>query len=63
VANFSSGDATLIDVPAASSAWPHPPKFRVLALAERASGDHQSFVDAARVYLDRLAAQNDFAVD
>lgn len=63
VANFSSGNATLIDVPAASSAWPRPPKFRVLALAERASGDHQSFVEAARVYLDRLAAQNDFAVD
>jgi YVTN family beta-propeller protein len=63
VANFSSGDATLIDVPAASSAWPRPPKFRVLALAERASGDHQSFVDAARVYLNRLAAENDFAVD
>ena len=63
VANFSSGNATLIDVPAANAVWPRPPKFRVLALAERAGGDHQKFVDAARVYLDRLAAQNDFVVD
>jgi len=63
VANFGSGNATLIDVPAASATWPRPPKFRVLALAERASGDHQKFVDAARIYLDRLAAQNDFVVD
>ncbi|PWT89393.1 MAG: hypothetical protein C5B56_07210, partial [Proteobacteria bacterium] len=62
-ANFSSSDATLIDVPATSAAWPRAPRFRVLALAERASGDHQKFVDAARVYLDRLAAENDFAVD
>ena len=63
MANFGSGNATLIDVPAASATWPRPPKFRVLALAERASGDHQKFVDAARIYLDRLAAQNDFVVD
>jgi len=63
VANFSSGNATLIDVPAASAAWPRPPKFRVVALAERAGGDHQKFVDAARLYLDKLAAENDFTVD
>jgi YVTN family beta-propeller protein len=63
VANFGSGEVTLIDVPAASAAWPRPPKFRVLALAERASGDHQAFVDRAREYLDRLAAENDFTVD
>ena len=43
--------------------WPRPPKFRVVALAERGGGDHQKFVDAARVYLDKLAAENDFAVD
>lgn len=63
VANLSSDNATVIhgDVPA--SAWPKPPRFRVLALAERASGDHQSFVDAARIRLDRLAAEHDFAVD
>ena len=63
VANFSSGNATLIDVPATSAAWPHTPQFRVLALAEHASGDHQAFVDAARLYLDKLAAENDFVVD
>jgi type 1 glutamine amidotransferase len=63
VANFSSGNATVIDIPAVSAAWPRPPKFRAVALAERAGGDHQKFVDAAKVYLDKLAAENDFAVD
>jgi uncharacterized protein len=64
VANFGSGDATVIQVPASTlSAWPRPPKFRVVALAERAGGDHQQFVDAARLYLDKLAAENGFAVD
>ena len=63
VANYSSGSVTMIDIPAVSAAWPRPPKFRAVALAERASGDHQRFVDAARVYLDKLAAENDFAVD
>jgi len=43
--------------------WPRPPKFRVVALAERAGGDHQKFVDAAKIYLNKLAAENDFAVD
>src|SRR5713101_9301598 len=45
------------------NAWPRPPKFRVVALAERGSGDHQKFVDAAKLYLNKLAAENDFAVD
>jgi YVTN family beta-propeller protein len=71
VANFSSGNATVIQVPASavlasaqpSSAWPRPPRFRVVALAERGGGDHQTFVDAARLYLNKLAAENDFAVD
>ena len=35
----------------------------MVALAERGSGDHQTFVDAAKVYLNKLAAENDFAVD
>jgi hypothetical protein len=61
VANYSSGSVTMIDIPAVSAAWPRPPKFRAVALAERASGDHQRFVDAAKVYLDKLAAENDFA--
>ncbi len=63
VANFSSANVTLIDVPTVSSAWPRPPKFRVLALAERASGDHQAFADAGKAYLNKLAAENDFTVD
>lgn len=48
---------------AQSNGWPRSPRFRVLALAERASGDHQSFVDAAKIYLNKLAGENDFAVD
>ena len=32
-------------------------------MAERGGGDHQKFVDAARLYLNRLAAENDFTVD
>jgi uncharacterized protein len=63
VTNFGSGNATVIQGMTASTAWPRPPKFRVVALAERVSGDHQKFVDAARLYLDKLAAENDFAVD
>ena len=41
----------------------HPAKFRVVAIAEKARGDHQSFVDAAKVYLAKLGAENDFTVD
>lgn len=65
VTNFSSDDATLIDgsVAQTSKGWPKPPKFRVVALAERASGDHQQFVDVAKVYLNKLAAENGFTVD
>lgn len=65
VANYMSADATIIPASATASpaAWPRPPKFRVVALAERGSGDHQSFVDAARVELDKLALANDFTVD
>jgi uncharacterized protein len=41
----------------------HVPKFRVVAIAEKARGDHQSFVDAAKTYLAKLGAENDFTVD
>src|SRR6185295_4687040 len=37
VANFSSENATVIH--GQVNAWPRPPKFRVVALAERGSGD------------------------
>jgi uncharacterized protein len=38
------------------------PRFRVLALAER-GGIHKPFVDAAKIWLGKLAVENDFAVD
>jgi uncharacterized protein len=38
------------------------PKFRVVALAEH-GGIHQPFVDAAKVWLKKLAADNNFSVD
>ena len=41
----------------------HAVKFRVVAMAETVQGDHQGFVDAAKQYLSKLAAENDFAVD
>lgn len=41
----------------------HKPRFRVLILAERASGDHQSFTDAGKAYVARIAPQNDFTFD
>jgi type 1 glutamine amidotransferase len=41
----------------------HPVKFRVVAIAEPANKDHRGFVAAAKLYLDKLAAENDFAVD
>jgi YVTN family beta-propeller protein len=66
VANFSSGSATVFSGGTGAqllSAAPPPPKFRVIALAEQATGDHQKFVDAAKVYLDKLAAANGFAID
>jgi uncharacterized protein len=59
VANFGSDDATVIHYSGSTAA----PKFRVVALAERTGGDHQSFVDAARRYLDKLGAENGFSVD
>ena len=43
--------------------WPRPPRFRVVTLAERGGGEHQKFVDAAKIYLNALAAENDFAID
>lgn len=39
------------------------PKFRVVAIAEDGNSDHQGFVAAAKVYLNKLAAENDFAID
>ncbi len=38
------------------------PSFRVLALAER-GGIHEPFVDAAKIWLGKLASENNFTVD
>ena len=38
------------------------PRFRVVALAER-GGIHQPFVDASKVWLEKLGAENNFTVD
>ena len=37
-------------------------RFRVLAIAER-GGIHKPFVDAAKIWLDKLSSENNFAVD
>lgn len=38
-------------------------KFRVVAIAEPGHGQHQQFAEAAKVVLEQLAAENNFAVD
>jgi type 1 glutamine amidotransferase len=40
----------------------HQPKFRVIAIAEK-GGIHQPFVDAAKVWLAKEAAADDFSID
>ena len=47
----------------ASDATSHPVKFRVVAIAEAVHGSHNDFVEAAKVQLQQLASENDFAVD
>src|SRR5258708_29198537 len=46
----------------ASMAQNAPPKLKVIALAE-AGGIHRPFVDAAKVWLDKQATDNNFSVD
>ena len=41
----------------------HPVKFRVLAIAEAGNTPHNAFVAAAKVWLQQLAAENNFAID
>ena len=56
--------ATLATAPAARAQYAeHKPRFRALILAEHASGDHQSFVDAGKAYIAKIAPENDFAFD
>jgi type 1 glutamine amidotransferase len=60
----------LVLLPASAALLPHDvaaaqakaPGFRVIALAER-GGIHKPFVDAAKIWLGKLARENDFTVD
>lgn len=52
----------VLTITGASLAQTSNPKFRVLALAE-AGGIHRPFVDAAKVWLQKLAADRNFTVD
>ncbi len=47
----------------ASDTPDHPVKFRVVAIAEEGKGPHNDFVEAAKVQLQQLATENNFAVD
>ncbi len=46
----------------ASMAQSSKPKFKIIALAE-AGGIHRPFVDAAKLWVQKLAAENNFSVD
>ncbi len=54
--------AALLTAGPRSAARDKKVRFRVLALAER-GGIHKPFVDAAKIWLDKLSSENDFAVD
>jgi len=56
-----SGFATLL-LNVAAAAQGQAPSFHVIALAER-GGIHQPFVGAAKVWLGKLASDNNFTVD
>jgi uncharacterized protein len=45
-----------------AAAQQNAPRFRVIALAEH-GGIHQPFVDAAKIWLGKLAQENNFAID
>ena len=55
--------AIVVAAPARAAApKPAAPQFRVIALAE-AGGIHQPFVDAAKIWLNKLASESNFSVD
>jgi len=54
--------AVVLSSPGAGMAQNSKPKFKVIALAE-SGGIHRPFVDAARVWLQKLADDNAFSVD
>jgi uncharacterized protein len=47
----------------ASNARSPEVKFRIVAIAEPGQGQHQQFVEAAKIVLQQLANENNFAVD
>ena len=49
-------------VAAGEAAKPRGPQFRIIALAEH-GGIHQPFVEAAKIWLNKLAADDNFTVD
>jgi hypothetical protein len=49
-------------IPSANKAAEKTPRFRILALAEH-GGIHKPFVDAAKIWLAKVADENNFAVD
>src|SRR3984957_9658054 len=54
--------AVLLSSASASRAQDSGPRFKVVALAE-AGGIHRPFVDAAKVWMQKLAEENAFSVD
>jgi uncharacterized protein len=54
--------AGLIGQPNSAVGQEKAPRFRVIALAEH-GGIHQPFVDAAKIWLGKLAEENNFTVD
>jgi type 1 glutamine amidotransferase len=54
----------LLAIPFCAHAQPdRPVKFRVVAIAENGNGPHNEFVAAAKIWLQKLADENNFAVD
>ena len=61
---LAGAGAALLTGNAAFAQYPErKPRSRLLSLAERASGDHQAFVDAGKAYIARIAPQYDIAFD
>ena len=61
---LAGAGAALLTSNAAFAQYPErKPRSRILILAERASGDHQAFVDAGKAYIAKIAPQFDIAFD
>ncbi|MFO1247248.1 MAG: hypothetical protein U1E93_03285, partial [Alphaproteobacteria bacterium] len=62
-AAIAGAGAALVAAPARAQYPLHKPRFRAVLMAERGSGDHQSFVDAGKAYIAKIAPESDFAFD